>query len=288
MGQRRRIKLALTSNPTVEGAGVRLRRAFGRSEIRDLDPFLLLDDFRSHDPADFVAGFPWHPHRGIETITYMLDGFIEHQDSTGNRGVLGAGDIQWMTAGGGILHQEMPHNRPVLEGFQLWANLPASEKMMDPRYQDIASESVPVVEEDGAIVRVMAGAAFGVEGPVKDVVIDPVYLDVTVPPGSEFCHETKRGHTVAVYVFEGAGDFTGGDGVLENFANTTLVVFDDGDEFRVRTGDDPVRFIMFSGKPLNEPIAWAGPIVMNTRAELEKAFDELDSGTFIKQGNRTG
>lgn len=288
MGERRRIKVARASNPTVEGAGVRLKRAFGNSDVRDLDPFLLLDDFRSHDPAEFVAGFPWHPHRGIETITYMLDGSVEHQDSIGNRGVLGAGDIQWMTAGGGILHQEMPQHRPVLEGFQLWANLPASDKMMDPRYQDIASESVPVVEHDGVVVRVMAGAAFGAEGPVRNVVIDPEYLDVTVPPGSEFRHETKRGHTVAAYVFEGSGDFSGVEGKLEEFGDTTLLVFEDGDEVRVRTGEQSVRFIMFSGKPLGEPIAWAGPIVMNTRAELQQAFDELDKGSFVKQGSRTG
>ncbi|RIK04674.1 MAG: hypothetical protein DCC49_13245 [Acidobacteria bacterium] len=286
MGQRRRIKLARTSNPTVEGAGVRLRRAFGNSDARDLDPFLLLDDFRSRNPSDFLAGFPWHPHRGIETITYMLEGTVEHQDSIGNRGVLGAGDLQWMTAGGGILHQEMPGNRPALEGFQLWANLPASDKMMDPRYQDIASEDVPVVVHDGIAVRVMAGSAFGEEGPVRDVVIDPEYLDVAVPPGSEFRHETKRGHTVGAYVFDGAGDFTGTDGGLEEFGDTTLLVFDDGDEIRVRTGKAPVRFILFSGRPLNEPIAWAGPIVMNTRAELQQAFDDLDKGSFVRPGSQ--
>lgn len=287
MSQLREIKFVRESVPTVEGAGVRLRRAFGNADARDLDPFLLLDHFRSRDPAEYVAGFPWHPHRGIETITYLLEGEIRHEDSIGNEGRLGAGDLQWMTAGSGILHQEMPlvHPRGVLEGFQLWANLPGSQKMTNPRYQDVTTDSVPVVENDGVRVRVLAGQAYEAEGPIKDVVIHPEYLDVAISPHSEFHHGTRRECTVVAYVFEGEADFTGRDvtsSSLTSFTDGQLVVFEKGDEIRVRTGNTPVHFIAFSGIPLGEPIAWAGPIVMNSKAELEKAFDELENGTFIK------
>lgn len=297
MGVTRRLALVRSSIPTVEGAGVHLRRAFGSGDIRMLDPFLLLDDFRSHNPDDYMAGFPWHPHRGIETITYILDGGVEHQDSMGNTGILSSGDAQWMTAGSGIMHQEMPKigANKAIEGFQLWANLPGETKMMDPRYQDISADAIPSVEIDGVRVRVIAGEAGGQTGPVSDIVIDPVYFDVTIPPGSEFKQSTPRGHTVAAYIYEGSGDFSGRDvgGSLaertsDDLGDGTLLVFEDGDEIRVRTADFGVRFILFAGRPLGEPIAWAGPIVMNSKAELVAAFDELDSGTFVKQRGNFG
>jgi hypothetical protein len=269
------------SKPTIEGAGVHLRRAFGFQEMPGLDPFLLMDDFRSENPREYQAGFPWHPHRGMETITYVLDGDVEHGDSLGNAGLISAGDIQWMTAGSGIVHQEMPKGdrKGRMFGFQLWSNLPRKDKMMDPRYQEVKQKDIPVAKTpDGATVRVVAGEIGGVKGPVKDIVSDPEYLDVSIPAGKSFSHATKSDHTVFAYVFEGEGIFDGenpaGDG--------TLVLYGAGSRIEVRTGNKPVRFILVSGKPLKEPIAWYGPIVMNTQAEIRAAFREYEEGTFVK------
>jgi redox-sensitive bicupin YhaK (pirin superfamily) len=297
----RRIKKILRGTPTIEGAGVRLKRAFGFPQVPQLDPFLLFDDFHSADPDDYRAGFPWHPHRGIETITYVLAGEVEHGDSLGNRGVIRAGDLQWMTAGSGVIHQEMPRGESdgVLWGFQLWANLPASHKMMDPRYREIRSSRIPVVETaDGARVKVICGEVNGVEGPVKGIVTDPRYLDVTVPAGTSFSCSVDNGYTATAYVIEGTGSFdpagSAGEYVIEGgryfdfervdpIAPETLVVFDDGDRIAVDGGGEGVRFLLFSGRPLREPVAWYGPIVMNTREELRIAFEEYRNGTFIKR-----
>ncbi len=299
----RPIKKIWKSEPTVEGAGVHLRRAFGFRDPQQFDPFLLLDDFRSDNPADYVAGFPWHPHRGIETITYVLDGEVEHQDSLGNGGVIGAGDIQWMTAGGGILHQEMPRGAKSgrMYGFQLWANLPASHKMMDPRYRDVRHDTVPAVKmESGAVVRVIAGTLGDVAGPVRDVVTEPQYMDVTLPAGTEFVYPVSSGHTVFAYVTDGEGYFEPGRDAFAHEAvgvnyfdmevpcpcpNGTLVLYGDGDAIRVTAESRPVRFLLAAGKPIGEPIAWYGPIVMNTRDELKLAFEELDKGTFIRRAS---
>lgn len=296
----RRIKSLWKSEPTIEGAGVHLRRAFGNREAHQFDPFLLLDDFRSNDPQDYVRGFPWHPHRGIETITYVLDGEVEHQDSLGNGGVIGAGEVQWMTAGRGILHQEMPKGTREgrMYGFQLWANLPASNKMMEPRYRGFGPKEIPVVERDGTRVRVIAGAVDGEAGPVRDVVTGPEYLDVTVRAQSRFEHPVPRGHTALAYVIEGQGYFDQGrdpydhEKVGANYfdmkreclcgANTLVHYERDGDVIQVETKAYPVRFILCSGRPIGEPVAWWGPIVMNTQEELRRAFEELDRGTFIK------
>jgi hypothetical protein len=284
----------------MEGAGVRLHRAFGFGNTTDFDPFLLLDDFRNDDPDDYLAGFPWHPHRGIETITYVLAGTVDHGDSLGNTGSLGAGDVQWMTAGSGILHQEMPKGdgQGRMHGFQLWANLPASLKMTDPRYQDVAARDIPdVVDDDGTSVRVVCGRYGGKTGPVEGVAADPRYLDVSVPPGRRktLAVETTR-HAFA-YVFAGSGTFrdsspprpvhtdtmgrTGTASPGES-GNRTLILFDRGDEVTVQAGDEGVRFLLVSGKPLEEPVAWYGPIAMNTEEQLRQAFAELQQGTFIK------
>lgn len=287
------------STPTMEGAGVRLRRAFGFGNTSEFDPFLLLDDFRGDDPDDYLAGFPWHPHRGIETITYVLAGTVEHGDSLGNRGALGSGDVQWMTAGRGIMHQEMPRGDHAgrMHGFQLWANLPSSLKMTAPRYQDIAARDIPsVTDDDGTMVRVVCGTFWGKTGPVEGVAADPRYLDVTVPPGrtKRLPVETSR-HAFA-YVFAGSGTFRDASdpqGVLtedvtgvalpqrDTVANHSLVLFDRGDEVVVHAGPDGMRFLLVSGQPLEEPVAWRGPIVMNTAQELQQAFEELRRGTFI-------
>ncbi len=285
-----------------EGAGVRLRRAFGFGDPSEVDPFLLLDDFRSDNPDDYRAGFPWHPHRGIETITYVLAGAVEHGDSLGNRGRLGPGDVQWMTAGSGIVHQEMPQGdgRGRMHGFQLWANLPASLKMTRPRYQDVAGADVPeVVEDDGTRIRVVCGSFGGKTGPVEGIAADPRYLDVAVPPGvrKRLAVDVTR-HAFA-YVFEGSGTFrdasaprgvltdvvapsSTGALVVDDVANRSLVLFDRGDEVVVRAGEQGIRFLLVSGRPIEEPIAWSGPIVMNTEAELAQAWRELEEGTFIK------
>ena len=300
MAMNRRIRKVVRSKPTIEGAGVHLRRAFGGSEAPEFDPFLLLDDFRSEDPQHYLKGFPWHPHRGIETITYILDGTVEHGDSMGNKGVIAPGDVQWMTAGSGIIHQEMPKGDGLghMGGFQLWANLPASHKMMDPRYRGLTKDQIPEVSfENGVTIKIVCGEVLGTKGPVSDIVTDPEYLDVTVPQNSEFTTPTRRGHTVLAYVISGEGHFCHS---AERFAheiaganyfdmerkptigNHSLVAFDDGDQVVVSTGEESVRFLLISGKPIGEPVAWYGPIVMNTREELEIAFDEYDKGTFVK------
>jgi len=280
----RRVRTVSASRPTMEGAGVRLRRAFGFGDTDATDPFLLLDDFRGDEPADYVAGFPWHPHRGIETITYMLEGTVEHGDSMGNTGTIGPGDTQWMTAGSGIIHQEMPQPGPGgrMGGFQLWANLPASHKMMDPRYRDIRSAEVPVVEAPGGVrIRVICGEVQGSRGPVRDVVIEPEYLDVSLSAGASYEHPTPSGHTVIAYVFEGEAVFGAGAGA--RVGNRHLAVFDDGDALPMAAGQAPARLLLVSGRPLREPVAWRGPIVMNTQAELRAAFEEFNNGTFIKK-----
>jgi hypothetical protein len=296
----RPIKRLIRSKPTREGAGVHLRRAFGFGSTSEFDPFLLLDDFRNDVPEDYLAGFPWHPHRGIETITYVLAGTVEHGDSMGNKGAIAAGDVQWMTAGSGIIHQEMPKGDDggVMEGFQLWANLPKSQKMMSPRYREIKSGQVPeVTTKDGAKIKVICGTAEGREGPVRDIVIEPEYLDITLPAGSGFVHKTSRGHTVFAYVIGGKGVFCNEknpfsyDAEGENYFdmerdayihNGTAVLFGDGDQVTVTTQGDPVRFLLVSGRPIGEPVAWYGPIVMNTKEELQVAFEEYRNGTFIR------
>ena len=295
----RPIKSILQSQPTIEGAGVKLRRAFGFGNTEEFDPFLLLDDFRNDDPRDYRAGFPWHPHRGIETITYVLSGAVQHGDSLGNRGTLGTGDVQWMTAGSGILHQEMPQGdaRGRMHGFQLWANLPASLKMTDPRYQDIVGRDIPeVVDDDGTRVRVMCGSFWGKTGPVEGEAADPRYLDVWVPPRVRRTLPVESSRHAFAYVFEGSGSFRDasapravrtewvGDasGTPELTGNRSLVLFDTGDEITVQAGDDGIRFLLVSGRPIAEPVAWRGPIVMNTEAELRRAYAELQDGSFIK------
>jgi len=284
MDSRRPVAQVFTARPTLEGAGVRLKRAFGFGTEQLFDPFLMLDDFRGDDPADYRAGFPWHPHRGIETITYLLRGDVAHGDSLGNSGVIGLGEVQWMTAGSGIIHQEMPEGDAEgrMGGFQLWANLPAADKMMDPRYRSLSCEDSPLVITDaGAQVRVIAGEVDGVRGPVDDVVIDPEYLDVSLPAGAEFVHPVPAGHTAFAYVHAGVAEFAPGVEV----GNTTVVLFGDGDHVRIRaTGDETARFLLISGRPLGEPIAWRGPIVMNTDEELRVAFAEYREGTFVKVG----
>jgi redox-sensitive bicupin YhaK (pirin superfamily) len=283
MKQTRTIERIFKSKPTMEGAGVHLKRVFGNNEVGLFDPFLLLDDFRNDNPDHYLAGFPWHPHRGIETITYVLCGNVEHGDSMGNKGVITNGDTQWMTAGSGIIHQEMPRGdyEGKMEGFQLWANLPKSQKMMLPRYRDIKSESVPeVTMENGVKVKIIAGKVNGKQGPVKDIVIDPEYLDVMVPAGATFVHETAKGHTVFAYVIEGQGYFDEKKDKL--VGNGSACLYGDGNSIAVSTGKEPVRFLLISGKPIKEPVAWYGPVVMNTEEELEVAFDEYRKGTFIK------
>ena len=267
----------------MEGAGVRLNRVFGFHEVPDLDPFLLLDHFGSDNPDDYLAGFPWHPHRGIETITYMIKGEVEHEDSLGNKGVIGPGDVQWMTAGSGIEHQEMPHRTEgMMTGFQLWANLPASHKMMGPRYRDITKDDIPVVTLGGGVtVKIVAGEINGTKGPVQDIVTDPEYIDVSMPKSSEFVHPVTKGHNVFAYVFEGSGYF---DHTKKAELTTGAIAhYGDGDLIRVMSSDSPVRFLLVSGKPIQEPVAWRGPIVMNTQEELRVAFAEYRSGTFIKR-----
>jgi redox-sensitive bicupin YhaK (pirin superfamily) len=296
----RPIKRIIEAHPTVEGAGVKLRRGFGFGDTSEFDPFLLFDDFRNDRPADYQAGFPWHPHRGIETITYVLAGTVEHGDSLGNVGTLGAGDVQWMTAGRGILHHEMPQGDPAgrMHGFQLWANLPASLKMTAPRYQDVSSAAIPeVIDDDGTVVRVVVGSFWGKTGPVDGIASDPSYLDVSVPPGVRKSLPVDTYRHAFAYVFEGSGTFRGASepfGVLvekaddtvvrEEAGNRSLVVFDAGDEVTVQAGPNGIRFLLVSGKPLKEPVAWYGPIVMNTQGELRQALKELQDGTFIKPG----
>lgn len=297
----RPVKRIVQAQPAIEGAGVKLRRAFGFGDTEEFDPFLLLDDFRNERPEDYLKGFPWHPHRGIETITYVLAGTVRHGDSLGNRGAMGAGDVQWMTAGRGILHQEMPEGDPQgrMHGFQLWANLPSSLKMTAPRYQDIVAQDIPeVTDDDGTAVRVICGDFWGKRGPVDGVAAEPRYLDIRVPPGKRKVLPVETTRNAFAYVFEGSGNFRDASapfGVLtergdpgletvvrEETGNRSLVVFDRGDEVVVQAGDEGIRFLLVSGKPIAEPVAWYGPIVMNTRDELQQAISELNQGTFIK------
>jgi len=289
MENARTIRTVIRSRPTMEGAGVHLKRVFGNSEAPRFDPFLLLDDFRSGNPDHYRAGFPWHPHRGIETITYVLKGDVAHGDSMGNKGVISSGDTQWMTAGSGIIHQEMPQGdaRGRMEGFQLWANLPGSHKMMEPRYRDIKSAQVPEIAlENGVTIKVICGRVGEHEGPVTGIVIDPEYLDVSVPANTGFRHLTKRGHTVFAYVIEGQGVFD--ETSKHPVGNGMLCLYADGDHVAVTAARESVRFLLISGKPIGEPIAWYGPIVMNTNEELQHAFDEYRNGTFIKHEKPSG
>jgi quercetin 2,3-dioxygenase len=283
MNINRKVKQISKSKPTLEGAGVQLKRAFGNTKSINLDPFLLLDDFHSNIPDEYLPGFPWHPHRGIETITYVLHGQIAHGDSMGNEGIIYPGDVQWMTAGSGIIHQEMPKGQEdgLLWGFQLWANLPAKSKMMMPRYQGILDNQIPTIQQkSGAIIRLICGTIENVHGPVQNIVIDPEYLDVTVPKHTTFTHSVRANHTVFAYVIEGNGYF---DDRKESFVNNeSLVIFDKGDSINISTNTEQMRFLLISGKPLNEPIAWYGPIVMNTQEELDIAFSEYQAGTFLK------
>lgn len=289
------------SEPTIEGAGVHLKRAFGFHEVPLLDPFLLLDDFRSENPADYKAGFPWHPHRGIETITYVLEGDVEHGDSMGHKGDISGGDVQWMTAGSGIIHQEMPkgNSKGQMLGFQLWANLPSHSKMMDPRYRGIKKKEIPVISlPDGITARIICGELNGIKGPVQDVMADPEYMDIEIPAGKSFTHTLKENHTVFAYVIDGEAYF---DHLRTPFSHEasginyfdmrttcpcrdgTLILYKkQGTHITITTDKHSVRFLLVSGKPLNEPIAWYGPIVMNTQAELRQAFDEFKDGTFVK------
>ena len=296
----RPVRYTRQAQPTLEGAGVHLHRAFGFGTTSDFDPFLLFDDFRNDRPADFAAGFPWHPHRGIETITYVLAGTVDHADSLGNRGALGAGDVQWMTAGSGIIHQEMPHGdaQGRMHGFQLWANLPRAFKMTTPRYQDVSARDIPsIADDDGTVVRVICGEFWGRRGPVDGIAADPRYLDVSVPPHRRRTLPVPVEANAFAYIFAGSGVFRGAsaprlvatelvgqgeDPVYTDVGNRSLVVFDRGDEVVVEAGDEGLRFLLVSGRPIQEPVAWHGPIVMNTDEELRQAFSEIRQGTFIK------
>jgi quercetin 2,3-dioxygenase len=298
----RAVKRMTQSSPAVEGAGVKLHRGFGFGDTTEFDPFLLFDDFRNDRPADYLNGFPWHPHRGIETITYVLAGEVAHGDSLGNVGTLGSGDVQWMTAGSGIIHQEMPKGDPQgrMHGFQLWANLPASLKMTTPRYQDVSARDIPsVTDDDGTNVRVVCGEFWGRRGPVEGIAADPSYLDISVPPNARKTLPVEVSRHAFAYVFAGSGTFrdasrprpvltdntgtsTDDNAVYNDARDRSLIVFDRGDEVTVQAGPGGIRFLLVSGRPLEEPVAWYGPIVMNTKAELKQAIDDYRNGTFIK------
>lgn len=296
----RPIKQLTQAAPVIEGAGVHLHRAFGFGKTEDFDPFLLLDDFRNDNPDHYRAGFPWHPHRGIETITYILSGTVEHGDSLGNQGSLGAGDIQWMTAGRGILHQEMPKGdaNGQMHGFQLWANLPAAHKMTAPRYQDVQTTDIPeITDDDGTKARVICGTFWGQKGPVEGINADPRYLDIAIPPGGRKILPVETDRHAFAYIFAGAGTFRdasapqsvktehldlSGEVSSEEMGNRSLVLFDNGNEVTVQAGAQGIRFLLVSGRPLEEPVAWRGPIVMNTQEELQQAFSELQNGSFIR------
>ncbi|MGH9489685.1 MAG: pirin family protein [Terriglobales bacterium] len=300
----RPVKRLIQSKPTLEGAGVHLRRAFGFGNTREFDPFLLLDDFRNDVPADYLAGFPWHPHRGIETITYVLAGSVEHGDSLGHRGAIQAGDVQWMTAGSGIIHQEMPKGDAAgrMHGFQLWANMPAVQKMDPPRYQEVQAADIPVVtDDDGTSARVVCGSFWGTRGPVDGIPADPIYLDISVPPGHRKALPVETTRHAFAYVFAGAGKFCNASEPLAvptepvgwldtappaDAENRSLVLFDRGDEIMVQAGEDGIRFLLVSGQPLQEPVAWYGPIVMNTQEQLRQAFQDLERGTFLQSSTR--
>ncbi len=297
----RPVSRVIKSKPTIEGAGVHLRRAFGFGNTKDFDPFLLLDDFRNDIPEDYLAGFPWHPHRGIETITYVLAGTVDHADSIGNKGAIGPGDIQWMTAGSGIIHQEMPKGDDAgrMHGFQLWANLPAVSKMTAPRYQEVKSPDIPeVTDDDGTHVRVVCGSFWGKTGPVDGIAANPIYLDISVPPGRRRTLPIETTRNAFAYVFAGSGKFCNASGPLAvptegvkwletvppaEADNRSLVLFGRGDELEIQAGEEGIRFLLVSGKPLEEPVAWYGPIVMNTQQELRQAFEDLEKGTFLKK-----
>jgi redox-sensitive bicupin YhaK (pirin superfamily) len=303
MGKNRKVRKVIQSKPTIEGAGVHLKRAFGFSEVPTLDPFLLLDDFHSNHPADYLKGFPWHPHRGIETITYVLHGEVEHGDSMGNTGVISSGDVQWMTAGSGIIHQEMPRGQEngLMWGFQLWANLPASHKMTKPRYRDVNRHQIPEVRLDNGVkIKIVCGEVNNVKGPVEDIIIDPEYLDVEIPSAVEFTHLVPEGYTVFAYVIKGKGHFEPESGLRGydkgnkdhpdssrelTIGPESLVIFENGEDLSISTSDEAVRFLLVSGKPIREPIAWYGPIVMNTQEELRIAFEEYRGGTFLQRPN---
>ena len=282
-------KVARIVEPTkvMEGAGVRLIRSIASSELDHVDPFLLFDHFGSKNSADYIKGFPMHPHRGIETVTYIISGHVNHKDSIGNSGSIGDGDVQWMTSGRGIMHEEMPQpHEDEMIGFQLWVNLPARLKMTSPRYQNITSDQIPEIQhEDGVKIRVIAGEVEGVRGPVKEIVADPTYLDISIPPGGRFSQPVKNGHAVLAYIFEGTGLFEADSSDTETpIAGPRLIVFDDGDRVSALASDQGMRFLLISGKPLNEPIARWGPFVMNTQTEIEQTLQELNNGTFIKTG----
>jgi quercetin 2,3-dioxygenase len=300
----RPVKRLITSKPTLEGAGVHLRRAFGFGSTSEFDPFLLLDDFRNDVPEDYLSGFPWHPHRGIETITYVLAGNVEHGDSLGNQGVIAAGDVQWMTAGSGIIHQEMPKGDATgrMHGFQLWANLPSSLKMTAPHYQEVKAAEIPVVtDDDGTQARIVCGDFWGKTGPVHGIAAEPMYLDISVPPGKRKILQVETTRHAFAYVFAGSGKFCNASGPLavptegvgwadtrppSEAENRSLVVFDSGDDVEVQAGEDGIRFLLVSGQPIKEPVAWYGPIVMNTQAQLRQAFEDLEKGTFLKSGSQ--
>lgn len=303
----RPVKSISGTTPTLEGAGVHLHRVFGFGNTDLTDPFLMMDDFRNERPENYARGFPWHPHRGIETITYVLAGTVEHGDSLGNVGNLGAGDVQWMTAGSGIMHQEMPKGDVFgrMHGFQLWANLPSHLKMTSPRYQDVKSNEIPeIIDDDGTRVRVVIGSFWGKTGPVDGIAADPQYLDISVPPGKRKVFKVDTYRTAFAYIFDGSASFrdaskpfgilvekeVGGEEIhlRDMSGNRTLVVFDSGDEVVVQAGEKGVRFLLISGAPLKEPVAWHGPIVMNTREEIAQAVRDLRNGTFIKDGARMG
>lgn len=304
MEKARKIKKVFKSKPTIEGAGVHLKRAFGFQQVPALDPFLLLDDFHADNPVYYLKGFPWHPHRGIETITYVLHGKVEHGDSMGNKGTIEPGDVQWMTAGSGIVHQEMPKGEKdgLMWGFQLWANLPAAHKMMAPRYQEIKSGQIPEVTLEGGVqVKVICGEMKGVKGPVRNIVINPEYFDVTVPSGKSFSHRIGKGKNAFAYVVEGKGYFdrerdayaheVEGANYFDfkrecRFGPENLILYGDGEAIFVSAPEEPVRFLLISGKPIREPVAWYGPIVMNTKEELRIAFEEYERGTFLKNKTR--
>ncbi|MBW2450330.1 MAG: pirin family protein [Deltaproteobacteria bacterium] len=280
MNKKREIRMLLKSKPVIEGAGVHLKRVFGFSEVPNFDPFLMLDDFRSDNPEHFRKGFPWHPHRGIETITYVLKGDVEHGDSMGNKGIISSGDVQWMTAGSGIIHQEMPKgdSEGSMHGFQLWTNLPASQKMMGSRYRGITASQIPeVVTDNGVRIKIIAGTVGGITGPVRDIVTNPEYLDCNVPEGVEYEHATKPDYTAFIYIIDGKGLVNDTE-----VGNQTLILFDTGEEFAIKATGKHVRFLLLTGEPLKETIAWRGPIVMNTQGELETAFREYQEGNFVK------
>jgi len=301
MDSPRKILKVFKSKPVIEGAGVLLKRAFGFSQLPLFDPFLLLDDFRSSNPEEYLKGFPWHPHRGIETITYVLDGYVEHADSMGNRGIISDGGVQWMTAGSGIIHEEMPfgNERGEVAGFQLWANLPASEKMSPPRYREVKSSEIPVLHMDNGVeIRIICGRHGETSGPVTGIAIDPEYLDISLPPGVSYTCAVPGGRKAFAYIIAGKGVFChkekpfGFDAEGVSYfdfetspllENETLVLFSDGENLTITTEEDPIRILLISGNPLNEPVAWHGPIVMNTREELWQAFEEFRNGTFVKK-----